>query len=66
MIQAGFRRWRLIDMHVIAIIIVMLWKVSGGTWEAAFASGSFLIMLVSLSPRICKLHISGGEHATRH
>jgi hypothetical protein len=54
MIQAGFRRWRPFDMPAVAMIIVTLWKVSGGNWEAAFASGGFFIMLVSLSPRMYK------------
>ena len=54
MIQAGFSIWRPFDIRAVAMTIVMLWKVSGGTWEAAFASGGFLIMLVSLSSRICK------------
>ena len=46
MIQAGFRRWRPFDVPTGAMIIVALWKVSGGTWEAAFACGGFFIMLV--------------------
>lgn len=45
MIQAGFRRWRLFDVRAVAMIIVTLWKVSGENWEAAFASGSFFIMI---------------------
>lgn len=54
MVQAGFRRWRPFDVPVVAMIMVTVWKVSGGNWEAAFASGSFFIMLVSLSTRMCK------------
>ncbi|TAQ89297.1 hypothetical protein B7494_g2382 [Chlorociboria aeruginascens] len=54
MIHAGFRRWRPFDIPTVAMIIVMLWKVSGGTWEAAFASAGLFIMLVSLPPRMRK------------
>jgi hypothetical protein len=38
----------------VALMIVTLWKASGGSWEAAFAAGSFFIMLVSILPMICK------------
>jgi hypothetical protein len=43
-----------ISSLAVAMVIVTLWKVSGGTWEAALASGSFFIMLLSLSPGMCK------------
>jgi hypothetical protein len=33
MIQASFRRWRQFDVSAVAMIIVTLWKVSGGNWE---------------------------------
>jgi hypothetical protein len=29
-------------------------KQVGGNWETAFAAGGIYIMLVSLSPRLCK------------
>ena len=39
-----------IDSNVVATSIVLLWKVFGGSWEAAFAAGALYIMLVTLSP----------------
>ncbi|KAF8850321.1 hypothetical protein BDZ45DRAFT_809232 [Acephala macrosclerotiorum] len=47
-------KWRPLDVPAVALIIVTLWKASGGNWEAAFAAGGFYIMLVSLSPRLHK------------
>ncbi|CZT13231.1 uncharacterized protein RCO7_05276 [Rhynchosporium graminicola] len=51
MIHTGFSTMRPLDVRTVAMAIVVLWKASGGTWEAAFASGGFWIMLFSLSPR---------------
>jgi hypothetical protein len=43
-----------LDTCAIGVMIVILWKATGGSWEAAFAAGGFYIMLASLSPRLHK------------
>ena len=53
MIRTGWKLKRL-DTSTAALMIVMLWKVTGGNWEAAFAAGAFYIMLVNLSPMVRK------------
>jgi len=40
-----------LDTCAVAVVIVILWKATGGNWEAACAAGGFYIMLVSLSPK---------------
>jgi hypothetical protein len=55
MLRCGYTwKYRPLDVPAMAIMIVTLWKVSGGSWEAAFAAGGFFIALVSLSLIICK------------
>jgi hypothetical protein len=50
------RKWKQerLDTCAVGVMIVILWKATGGSWEAAFAAGGFYIMLVSLSPRLRK------------
>ena len=53
MLRCGYTwKYRPLDVPAMAIMIVTLWKVIGGSWEAAL--GGIFIMLVSFSPMICK------------
>ncbi|KAE9373930.1 hypothetical protein N431DRAFT_482792 [Stipitochalara longipes BDJ] len=49
----GFQRvWTPFDAPTMALMIVTLWKVRGGSWEVAFAAGAFFLMLVPFLTRL--------------
>ena len=54
-IYAGVKqKLKVLDTGVLATIVVILWKATGGDWEAAFAAGGFFVMLISLSSTLRK------------
>jgi hypothetical protein len=48
------RRWAPLDASAVGILIVILWKASGRSWEVAFGAGAFFLMLIPLSPALSK------------
>jgi hypothetical protein len=43
-----------LDMSALGMMIVIVWKATGGSWEAAFAAGAFYITLVPRLPSLRK------------